>query len=71
MRQYVEGNDSTLTGWERRPTKKPTAFMMTTKFSGMMVITIGRHRQLARPIKDYQQEYLVALGVSSRVFTEP
>jgi len=71
MRRYVEENDCILTGWKRRPTKKPTAFMMTTKFAEMMVITIGRHRQLARPIKDYQQEYLVALGVSSRVFTEP
>jgi transposase len=71
MRLYVEGNDCTLTGWERRPTKKPTAFMMTTKFAGMMVITMGRHRQLARPIKDYQREYLVALGVTAEVFTEP
>ena len=71
MRQYVEVNDCTLTGWERRPTRKPTAFMMTTKFAGIMVITVGQHRQLARPLKDYQQEYLLALGVSSRVFTEP
>ena len=71
MRQYVEGNDCTLTGWERSPTKKPTAFMMTTKFASILVITIKQHRQLARPLKKYQHEYLKAMGVTSEVFTVP
>jgi len=71
MRQYIEANDCTLTGWERRPTKKPTAFMMTTKFAGILVITTGQHRQLARPLKDFQHEYLIAMGVTSEVFTVP
>jgi len=71
MRQYVEANDCTLTGWERRPTKKPTSFMMTTKFAGILVITTGRNRQLARPLKDFQREYLKAMGVSDEVFTVP
>jgi transposase len=71
MRQYVEVNDCTLTGWERRPTKKPTSFMMTTKFAGILVITMGRNRQLARPLKDFQREYLKAMGVSDEVFTVP
>jgi len=71
MRQYVEVNDCTLTGWERRPTKKPTSFMMTTKFAGILVITSGKNRQLARPLKDFQREYLKAMGVSDEVFTVP
>lgn len=71
MRQYVEVNDCTLTGWERRPTKKPTSFMMTTKFAGILVITTGKNRQLARPLKDFQREYLKAMGVSDEVFTVP
>jgi transposase len=71
MRQYVETNDCTLPGWVRRQTKKPTTFMMTTKFTSIMVITIGRHRQLAKPLKTYQQEYLKALGVTVDVFTVP
>ncbi len=33
IRQYVENNSYWLTGWKNRPTHKPTAFMMTTKFS--------------------------------------
>jgi transposase len=71
MRQYVETNDCTLPGWVRRQTKKPTTFMMTTKFTSVMVITIGRHRQLAKPLKPFQKEYLKALGVTAEAFTVP
>jgi transposase len=71
MRQYVEDNDCTLPGWVRRKTKKPTAFMMTTKFTSIMVITIGQHRQLAKTLKPFQQEYLKALGVTADAFTVP
>ncbi|MFO7688327.1 MAG: transposase, partial [Desulfobacterales bacterium] len=71
MRQYVEDNDCTLPGWVRRKTKKPTAFMMTTKFTSIMVITIGQHRQLAKTLKPFHQEYLKALGVTADAFTVP
>jgi len=71
MRQYIEINDCTLPGWVRRKTKKPTAFMMTTKFGSIKVITIGLHRQLAKPLKQSQREYLDAMGVSEEVFTVP
>ena len=71
MRQYVEANDCTLPGWVRRQTKKPTAFMMTTKFASIMVITIDNHRQLAKPLKLFQREYLKALGVTAEAFTVP
>ena len=71
MRRYVEINDYTLTGRERRPTKKPTSYMMTTKFAGILVITTGKNRQLARPLKDFQREYLQAMGVTEEVFTVP
>ncbi|MBU4316357.1 MAG: IS1634 family transposase, partial [Proteobacteria bacterium] len=71
MRKYIEANDCTMTGWEKRPTKKPTAFMMTTKFISMLVITMGRNRQLARPLKDYQLQYLEAMGVTADIFTVP
>ncbi len=71
MRLYIKANDCTLPGWVRRQTKKPTAFMMTTKFASIMVITIEQQRQLARPLKDFQLEYLKALGVTSEIFTVP
>lgn len=71
MRQYVEINDCTLPGWVRRQTKKPTSFMMTTKFSSVMVVTIAGHRQLAKSLKPVQLEYLKALGVTADIFTKP
>lgn len=71
MRQYVETNDCTLPGWVRRQTKKPTTFMMTTKFISVMVIKMGHHRQLAKPFKPFQKEYLRALGVTVETFTVP
>lgn len=71
MRKYLESNNCVLTGWVRRKTKKPTTFMMTTKFSSVMVITMGHLRQLTKPLKQIQLEYLKALGVTSDVFTVP
>jgi hypothetical protein len=71
MRQYVETNDFELPGWVRRKTRKPTSFMMTTKFSSIMVVSIGNNRQLAKPLKAAQLEYLKALGVSVDAFTVP
>jgi transposase len=71
MRQYVETNDCELPGWVRRKTRKPTSFMMTTKFSSIMVVSIGNHRQLAKPLKAVQLEYLKALGVTADTFTTP
>jgi len=71
MRKYVEANNCTLTGWKRDQTKKPTSFMMTTKFAGTIVITVGSNRQLAKPLKDFQLEYLHALGVTADAFVVP
>jgi transposase len=71
MRQYVETNDDELPGWLRRKTRKPNAFMMTTKFTSVMVISIGNHRQLAKPLKSFQLAYLKALGVTAEAFTVP
>lgn len=71
MRLYVEKTGNAMVGWEKRPTKKPTAFMMTTKFSKIMAITMGGYRQLAKPLKDYQLEYLAALDVPIDAFTVP
>jgi transposase len=71
MREYVQVNDCTLPGWVRRRTKKPTAFMMTTKFASVMLVTIGGLRQLTKPLKPIQLEYLKALGVTPDEFISP
>jgi transposase len=71
MRAHVERTGRPLTGWDKKPTERPTAFMMMTTFAGVLVCKVGSQRQLARPLSAVQQPYLVALGVSATCFTLP
>jgi transposase len=71
MRQSVEDHDEPMTGWDKKPTRRPTAFMMTTKFSGVMVIKIGTKRSLNREFSTGQKQFLQALNVNPDVFTQP
>jgi transposase len=69
LRVHVETTKNPLTGWDKKATQKPTAFMMMTKFSAVMVIKVGSQRQLAHPLSTVQQQYLLALGVPATYFT--
>ena len=71
LRVHVETTGSTLTGWDKKATQKPTAFMMMTKFAAVMVIKVGGQRQLAHPLSTVQQQYLLALNVPATYFTSP
>jgi transposase len=71
LRVHVETTKNPLTGWDKKATQKPTAFMMMTKFSAVMVIKVGTQRQLAHPLSTLQQQYLLALGVPATYFTAP
>jgi transposase len=71
LRAHVETTGSTLTGWDKKETQKPTAFMMMTKFAAVMVIKGGGQRQLAHPLSTIQQPYLLALRVPATYFTAP
>jgi len=71
MRLYIEQNQTTMTGWVKRRTKRPTSFMMTTKFHRILVIKNGKHRQLAKPLNPVHLEYLKALDVRPEVFISP
>ena len=69
LRVHVETTGRTLTGWDKKATLKPTAFMMMTKFAAVLVLKVGPHRQLAQPLSAVQQAYLSALGVPATAFT--
>lgn len=71
MRHYLEKTKSEITGWKNKPTKRPTSFMMTTKFLSILVARSGGIRQLVRPLKPVQKEFLQALNVSTEVFVKP
>src|SRR5262245_25911171 len=68
LRLHVETTGNTLVGWDKKETQKPTAFMMMTKFTAVMVIKVGGQRQLAQPLSSVQQAYLNALGVPTTYF---
>jgi transposase len=71
MRQHLEQHQSKLPGWNKRPTQRPTSFMMTTKFESIQVIMVRGQRLLGRRLSNVQELYLTALGLTSSVFTEP
>jgi transposase len=71
LRAHVETTGSTLAGWDKKETQKPTAFMMMTKFAAVMVIKGGGQRRLAHPLSTVQQQYLLALRVPATYFTAP
>ncbi len=70
MRTSVDTTSTPLTGWDKKATERPTSFMMVTKFAGVIVLKLGDHRQLARPLSVVQQQYLTALNVSVACFTD-
>jgi transposase len=71
MRRYVDTTSTPLPGWDKKATERPTSFMMITKFAGVIVMKLGLHRHLARPLSGVQQQYLTALDVPATCFTLP
>ena len=54
MRRHVDTTRTPLPGWDKKATARPTAFMMVTKFAGVIVLKLGHDRQLARPLSEVQ-----------------
>ena len=71
MRRYAKDNKRDLPGWVKRRTYKPTAFMLMTSFQYLMILKIGKHRRLNRPLTQNQREYLRALGLNEQIFIKP
>ena len=70
MRTELEEADTTLAGWDNKPTKRPTSYMVRWKFCGIIVLRIGEERQLARPLSETQKAFLNALKVPINCFTQ-
>ena len=45
LREYVKQNDTTLPGWDNKQTTKPTTYMLTWMFTGIIVIHWGHQRR--------------------------
>jgi len=55
----------------KKPTSRPTSFMMTTKFLSIIVLRLGGRRRLGNPLRTVQADYLRILGLSPDVFVNP
>jgi hypothetical protein len=70
-RGHVATTGPPLTGWDKPPTQKPTAFMRMPKCAAVMVRKIGSQRQLAPPLSPGQQQDLLAVGIPATYCTAP
>ncbi|MBU4403230.1 MAG: hypothetical protein KJ907_10930 [Actinobacteria bacterium] len=64
MRAYLKRTGSTIPGWDNKPTRKPTAFMMAIKFKGVLVVKIRGNWYFTVPLTDELQQYIMALGLT-------
>ena len=68
LRSYIKEKNIKITGWDKKPTDRPTTFMMTTKFCSVHALKKGETRWLSRKINGVQRQYLNALGLSEEIF---
>jgi hypothetical protein len=70
MRTELKATDTALPGWDNKPCKRPTSYMLTWKFRGIIVLRIGEERRLAQPLSATQEAFLKALKVPASCFTQ-
>lgn len=73
LRKYIKETQMPIMGWDNKPTKRPTTFMLLFHFQ---LISIFRYnnktkRQITRKLLVYQQQYLHALQLDESIFTTP
>lgn len=68
MRLSLKQTSSTIMGWDKRQTSRPTSFMMTTYFPSVLVLQTPKGRMLGRPLNPIQLNYLAILQLSTAIF---
>jgi len=71
MRSTLKTTESTVPGWDNKPTARPSAYLLTWTFRGVMVLCIGQTRQLHQPLSATQQAFLRALQIPEERFLYP
>ncbi len=71
MRAHVENAKTNLPGWDHRKTTKPTAFMMSTVMTGIVVAVIDGQRFMLRGPGPTQLAFLEALSLGPPAFLDP
>lgn len=68
MRRELRKSNDWVEGWDRRPTKRPTTFMMMSKFANVMAYRQDDRRHLGTPLNAAQLKYLRLLEMDQSVF---
>lgn len=71
MRTTLKAEETTVPGWDHKPTARPSAYMLTWKFRGVMVLCIGQTHPLHQPLSPTQQAFLRALQIPEDRFIQP
>jgi transposase len=71
MRLSLKQTGSTIIGWDKKQTSRPTSFMMTTYFKSVLVLLTPKARMLGRPLDPIQLNYLAILQLSPAIFLDP
>jgi transposase len=71
MRLHLQQNDLTLSGWDNKPTTRPTSFMLAVLFLGVQVMLLKGQRFFMSAPDDRHMSFLDALGLDARVFLDP
>ena len=71
MRSELAAREATVAGWDNKPTRRPTTYMMTWKFRGIIILCVGQQRRLAQPLSQTQEAFLSILQVPESCFTHP
>lgn len=70
MRTELQARQASVPGWDNKPTARPTTYMVTWKFRGILILCLGSNRRLAKPLSDTQLAFLQALLVPPSCFTQ-
>jgi transposase len=71
MRNNLEINNTTLPGWNNQPTSRPTAYMLTWKFKGALIISLMTQRQVSGGLNETRLDFLAALNMTAENFINP
>lgn len=71
LRNHIATTNRSLPGWDHKQTMRPTTFMMTTKFYGILILNYEGQRSFESPLTQEQKEYLVALKMKPQHILYP
>ena len=71
MRNNLEENQTTLSGWNKQPTTRPTAYMLTWKFKGALIMSLMTQRQVSGELNETRMDFLAALNMTAEDFINP